>query len=80
MDGELKRMNSSYIAGFFNLQSDSVLSMDKPICVNCIEHFKDNEELFIYNQYCTGFCNLLHVKIVQPQTAEAFERESFEAA
>lgn len=55
MDGELKRMNNLYIESFFNLQSDGVASMDKPQCFNCVKQFKENEELFIYNQYCTGF-------------------------
>lgn len=37
--------------------------MDKFLCVNCVKHFK-HEEVFIRNQYCTGFCNLLHVMTV----------------
>lgn len=63
--------------------------MDKFLCVNCVKHFKDNEEVFIRNQYCTGFCNLLHVKTVmsgelkevrEAMEADRFERKDREAA
>lgn len=43
--------------------------MDKFLCVNCVKHFK-HEEVFIRNQYCTGFCNLLHVMTVKAKTVK----------
>lgn len=48
--------------------------MEKFLCVNCVKHFK-NEEVFIRNQYCTGFCNLLHVMTVQAKAAKVTKVE-----
>lgn len=58
--------------------------MDKFLCVNCVKHFKANEDVFIRNQYCTGFCMLLHVMTVKanavPAKKDSKKKEDLEAA
>lgn len=34
--------------------------MEKFLCVQCTKHYGEDTDLFIYGQYCTGFCSLLH--------------------